>query len=208
MARRKAAAAADDGEEVQTKKMRKSNFTDADIRPLLSKYLEKKKIFQNEENSAFVIKSQEGEWERIVQALNAQNATLNRTWKEVRKKYYNLASKAKKLRTKQKAQMLMTGGGVVDPDTSARSYDELPFFARFILENILPAVIVDGVAGGFESETATAAAPVEEEEIDESEFDATQYRSTQNGIENRTLFLVLNGCTDSLLALTHSVHFS
>uniref|UniRef100_A0A914W9L4 Regulatory protein zeste n=1 Tax=Plectus sambesii TaxID=2011161 RepID=A0A914W9L4_9BILA len=61
---------------------------------------EKKEIFQNEENSAFVIKSQEGEWERIVQALNAQNATLNRTWKEVRKKYYNLASEAKKLRTK------------------------------------------------------------------------------------------------------------
>uniref|UniRef100_A0A914WA82 Uncharacterized protein n=1 Tax=Plectus sambesii TaxID=2011161 RepID=A0A914WA82_9BILA len=79
--------------------------------------------------------------------------------------------------------MLMTGGGVVDPDTSARSYDELPFFARFILENILPAVIVDGVAGGFESETA-AAAPVEEEEVDETEFDATQYCSTQNVIEN------------------------
>uniref|UniRef100_A0A914V2P5 Regulatory protein zeste n=1 Tax=Plectus sambesii TaxID=2011161 RepID=A0A914V2P5_9BILA len=109
MARRKTAAAADDGEEVPSKKMRKTNFTDADIRLLLSKYLEKKEIFQNEENSAFVIKSQEGEWERIVQALNAQNATLNRTWKEVRKKYYNLASEAKKLRTKQKAQMLMTG---------------------------------------------------------------------------------------------------
>uniref|UniRef100_A0A914W6P1 Regulatory protein zeste n=1 Tax=Plectus sambesii TaxID=2011161 RepID=A0A914W6P1_9BILA len=86
---------ANDAEEGRNKKMRKTNFTDADIRLLLSSYLKKKEVFQNGENSALIIKAQEGEWEKTVQALNAQNPTLNRTWKEVQKKYYNLASKAK-----------------------------------------------------------------------------------------------------------------
>uniref|UniRef100_A0A914VQT3 DDE Tnp4 domain-containing protein n=1 Tax=Plectus sambesii TaxID=2011161 RepID=A0A914VQT3_9BILA len=39
--------------------------------------------------------------------------------------------------------MLATCGGVVDPDVAARSYEELPFWARFIMEEILPAAVCD-----------------------------------------------------------------
>uniref|UniRef100_A0A914W2N2 Regulatory protein zeste n=1 Tax=Plectus sambesii TaxID=2011161 RepID=A0A914W2N2_9BILA len=147
-----------DAEEGGAKTPRKPNFTDADVRLLLQKYLEKTDVLQNEENSVINNRAQEGEWERIAQAMNSQNPLLCRSWKEIRKKYCNLASEAKKLHTKQKANMLATGGGVVGPDVAARSYEELPFWARFILEEILPGVIVDGVEGGFESETNAAAA--------------------------------------------------
>uniref|UniRef100_A0A914W3H8 Regulatory protein zeste n=1 Tax=Plectus sambesii TaxID=2011161 RepID=A0A914W3H8_9BILA len=175
MAKRRSTADADDG---GAKTPRKPNFSDADVRLLLNKYLEKKSIFQNEENSVINNRAQEGEWERIAQAMNSQNPLLCRSWKEIRKKYYNLASEAKKLHTKQKASMLATGGGVVDPDVAARSYEELPFWARFILEEILPAVIVDGVEGGFESETNAAAAL---EADDTQEFDSPP-ESTQTTI--------------------------
>ena len=40
-----------EAEEVDAKTPRKSNFTDADARLFLNKYLEKKHVFQNEENS-------------------------------------------------------------------------------------------------------------------------------------------------------------
>lgn len=115
--------------------------------------------------------------------MSAQNPVLNRTWKEVQKKYYNLLLEAKKQHTKQKNQMMVTGGGVVDPDVAARSYNDLPFYSRFILEHILPAVIIDGVPGGFESGTQAATLP-EEEEQDEGEVnEATQYGS-RNGNEH------------------------
>lgn len=147
-------------------------------------------MFQKGENSTFVIKTQEVELEKIVLVLNAQNPMLNRTWKEVQKKYYNLASEAKKLRKKQKTQMIVTGSGVVDPDGAAGSYNELPFYTCFTLEYILPAVIVEGVTCGFQSETQSTVVSAEfkEEECDETDFAATQY-STQN--VNGTLFKIL-----------------
>lgn len=64
MGRRKAAAVANEADDADTgrgKKARKSNFTDADVRLLLTKYSEKKEVLQNEDNSAIVIKSQVAE---------------------------------------------------------------------------------------------------------------------------------------------------
>uniref|UniRef100_A0A914V3Y5 Uncharacterized protein n=1 Tax=Plectus sambesii TaxID=2011161 RepID=A0A914V3Y5_9BILA len=87
--------------------------------------------------------------------------------------------------------MLTTGGRVIDPDVAARPYDDLPFWARFILEHILPAVIVNHVEGGVESEKNAAA--IEAEVDDTEEFDAAPESSqtTNANEENCTIFHVI-----------------
>uniref|UniRef100_A0A914W6E1 Regulatory protein zeste n=1 Tax=Plectus sambesii TaxID=2011161 RepID=A0A914W6E1_9BILA len=111
---------------------------------LLNHYEEKLDTFRNEGNSALVLRSQRGEWEAIANTINAANPAIVRTWDEVRKKFNNLATQAKSLHAQYKGDLVATGGGCPP--------EELPSWAAFIVERILPPVILEGLDGGFESD--------------------------------------------------------
>lgn len=140
----------EESEESVVKGKKKPPFSPAAIQCILDEYLEKKALFQNENNTVTNRRAQKGAWEQIAAKLNALDPLVVRTGDDVRKKFNNMTTLAKSNAAQRKASQRETGGG---PPLDG----EVEFWEIFLLEKILSKAIVDGLDGGYESEQKTAA---------------------------------------------------
>uniref|UniRef100_A0A914WJZ8 Uncharacterized protein n=1 Tax=Plectus sambesii TaxID=2011161 RepID=A0A914WJZ8_9BILA len=94
-----------------------------------------------------------------VRCTECQKCSVHR----VRKKFNNLATQAKSLHAQYKGDLVATGGGCTP--------EELPSCAAFIVERILPPVVLEGLDGGFESGVTAPIAEAVVEAVDYSLLD-------------------------------------
>ena len=92
------------------KKARKSNFSASEIAVLTEKYEENMEILQSKFTNSITNAKKNKVWEEIAAAVNAVGVTL-RTTQEVKDKWKNLQSTAKKEFSGFKKEQKKTGGG-------------------------------------------------------------------------------------------------
>lgn len=137
-------------------KKRKENFTDGEIRKLLEMFAENKDTLTSKFNNSNTNKRKMMKWREMTAAINECNSG-GRTVKEVRKKWKDLLSRAKKDKTLLKKPP--TGGGPL-PKTSPYSDIIIDIFG----EESLAFVGLNGV-------DSSASLPDERDEELEDECD-------------------------------------
>ena len=109
------------------KKLRKANFSPAEISVLTEKFEENMEILQSKFTNSITNTKKNKIWEAIAEAVNAVGVTA-RTTQEVRDKWKNLHSSAKKDFSSFKREHKKTGGGPAPPAPTEASLKIINLF--------------------------------------------------------------------------------
>ena len=109
------------------KKSRKPNFTASEISVLTEKYEENMDILQSKLTNSVTNTKKNQVWENIAAAVNSVGVAL-RTTQEVRDKWKNLQSIAKKEFSGFKNEQKKTGGGPAPPNPSEATLKIIEMF--------------------------------------------------------------------------------
>ncbi|XP_066026245.1 nuclear apoptosis-inducing factor 1-like [Pocillopora verrucosa] len=111
------------------KKVRKANFSPAEISVLTEKFEENMDILQSKFTNRYIkCKKKNKIWEEISEAVNAVGVTARST-QEVRDKWKNLQSHAKREFSSFKSEQKKTGGGPAPPNPSEASLKIINMFS-------------------------------------------------------------------------------
>ena len=170
----------------QPKLKRKPCFSDEEIRCLVDSFGEHKDLLLSKLNNSATNQKKKKVWAEITTSVNARAVHVKRTVDEVKKKWKDLLSKAKKDASSQMNPP--TGGG---PCQKISPYSDI---ILSIYGKELPSVV--GIANGIES--ASASVPLAVEEGNECrEYDAASPNGTEGPISPEN---------DQRLALSTSEH--
>lgn len=110
------------------KKVRKANFSPAEISVLTEKFEENMDILQSKFTNSITNAKKNKIWEEISEAVNAVGVTATST-QEVRDKWKNLQSHAKREFSSFKSEEKKTGGGPAPPNPSEASLKIINMFS-------------------------------------------------------------------------------
>lgn len=110
------------------KKVQKANFSPAEISVLTEKFEENMDILQSKFTNSITNAKKNKIWEEISEAVNAVGVTARST-QEVRDKWKNLQSHAKREFSSFKSEQKKTGGGPAPPNPSEASLKIINMFS-------------------------------------------------------------------------------
>ncbi|XP_066022518.1 nuclear apoptosis-inducing factor 1-like [Pocillopora verrucosa] len=110
------------------KKVRKANFSPAEISVLTEIFKENMDILQSKFTNSITNAKKNKIWEEISEAVNAVGVTARST-QEVRDKWKNLQSHAKREFSSFKSEQKKTGGGPAPPNPSEASLKIINMFS-------------------------------------------------------------------------------
>ena len=118
------------------KKSRKSNFSETQLRTLVSMYAENKQLLLSKQSSTVTNDKKAAVWQKIADAVNA-TSNVRRTVENCRKKWFDVKAKAIKFANDRKRPK--TGGGPPP---------EEPWFVTYVLDIIgEESALIDGIEG-------------------------------------------------------------
>ena len=130
------------------KKARKSNFSASEISVLMEKYEENMEILQSKFTNSITHPKKNKIWEEIAEAVNAVGVTV-RSPHDVREKWKNLQSTAKKEFSGFKKEQRKTGGGPAPTNPTEATLKIIDMFSETPLFTGLQGFETGGCANGY-----------------------------------------------------------